>query len=230
MALRVYDDRYDKTSWGVGLIDQTGGIEDACVMDVKLGCYRTSPLTPEAKAATAEEKDAGKIMRRCGARLVWLKRFIKEGGALVPEVITSKNNHTIEKETEFKNILYAFFSSFGKIEETGNVDRSDVEVKGPNPADYPEEEKKKCQSLRQRAVKPVDDLLNFYENTPEGKFLIENFAFVSSSLLFVYDAKNPENCDVKLIDLGRSGPRYLNFDEKKLGFIQGLHTVSEYLK
>ncbi|EPY23053.1 hypothetical protein STCU_05455 [Strigomonas culicis] len=238
--VQAFDERFERTDWGLCLMDVTAGMREPCVMDLKLGCYRVSHMTRQAKVHRVEKKDSGKLVRQVGLRFTWMRRFahvetVKNG---VPrrvskkETVDKKFGYHIHTAAQLAEVMRAFFSTNDEallhdIVRRGSSEE-DVSPRVGGSTHHVAGEQSLQRARRRAAGERISKLIHFFEKTGEGLFLLQDMAFVSSNVLFVYDAaeedlKSLRNASiVYFIDFAHSCPRHLNFEEEKLGFVKGL--------
>ncbi|CCW62150.1 unnamed protein product [Phytomonas sp. EM1] len=230
--VRGWSDEFDRPLWGLGLVDETSNAREPAVMDVKIGFLRYSPHTPKEKVARIDLKEEGSICRKVALRPCGFRRFIHRNLPCSQHTTTEVEELErpllfVIREDELSALLRCFPSTV-------------VSLTGGKPATGAPRRShwlcvKDCLDRitedRRRAMREaIQNLLSFFQETIEGRHLIETMAFVSSSVLFVYDAAGGvETVRVRLIDFARSSYRYLNYDEQTIGFVEGLQNLVKYL-
>lgn len=227
-ALHTFEPEYDNPIWGLGLVDETAGMAEPCVMDIKLGYFRHSPFTPAEKVERMNRKDDNSLTRQTAARICGVRRYL-HAGQTTKEEYGKELGYAIATEPQLQAAIQGFFASYGPLAtKTGK----DTVVLAPEP-NVANVEAKEVALARERCTKAaayLGELFRFFHTDPDGVYLLEKMAIVSASILFTYDAAaGADSTDVLLIDFARSGLRSLNFDEKMIGFAEGLKNVVRYL-
>ncbi|CCW69486.1 unnamed protein product [Phytomonas sp. Hart1] len=231
-CVRGWSEAYDQTRWGLSLVDETSSAQEPAVMDVKIGTLRYSPHTPKEKVTRIDRKEEGALCRKVALRLCGFRRFIHPSP---PDALhTPTKVEELEKqfgfsmrEDELSAVLRCFPSTVvGLLEgkSTTGVPRC------PHHVFVKDCLNSITQDRRSAMQEVVEGLLYFFQETTEGQYLINVMAFVSTSLLFLYDAAGgAKTVKVCLIDFSRSSCRHLNYDEETIGFIKGLQNMVQYL-
>lgn len=246
--LSCYSIIYDTGCWGVGLVDETSGMALPCVLDVKMGYLRHSPLTPAEKMARIMEKEQFNLARQTGMRICGVMRYLPSRDIVAKVSNTNVNAAAVLEEKINPPVCERFEKEFGyglsSVEQLSTALKLFFETTQPlsNPEscsqlyrtkipDTVSSTEKKLMEERMAIVQnEVADLLNFFEGSDHGRFLLETMAFLSTSLLVVYDAaSSPSATRVRLIDLARCSWRRLNFDEQAIGFLAGLRNFTQYI-
>ncbi|GET92831.1 hypothetical protein, conserved [Leishmania tarentolae] len=231
--LRGFDDRYDTRIWGIGLVDETSGMQRPCVMDVKIGFIRHSPLTPEDKVARIVKKDERALVRETALRICGCRRYIHDAAGtedasatLTCERFGKDIGYAVSNVRELSTCLKVFLSIGPPLAET-NADGQLA---------FPFEQMAAVGSTERRCMKQrisharaeIKSLVDFFKGTPDGAFMLQHMAFVSSSVLVLYDAAAVlATARVRLIDFARSTWRKFNFEEPVIGFTQGLENLGK---
>jgi hypothetical protein len=240
-ALQGFDGAYDVGIWGIGLVNETSGMAKPCVMDVKIGFIRHSPLTPKDKVERMMKKESNSLMRDTALRICGCQRYVdatpaqnaasEEGGnERTCERFGKEIGYAISSVAELSNCLKLFLSSgvpLAEVTADGKLAFHPTAL-----ADVTTEEKTKMQQRISDIRSDIKAVLQFFEETPEGVFLLQHMAFVSASVLIMYDADSaasPATARLRLIDFARSTWRKFNFDEATIGFVQGLKNLDGYL-
>ncbi|CAG9582668.1 conserved hypothetical protein [Leishmania major strain Friedlin] len=233
--LKGFDDRYDTGIWGIGLVDETSGMQKPCIMDVKIGFTRHSPLTPEDKVARIVKKDQKALVRDTALRICGCRRYIHaaagtEGAtaSLTCERFGKDIGYAVSNVRELSTCLKTFLSIGAPLAETNEDGQLVFHSKQMGTATSTERTRMKQRIRHVRAE--IKSLLDFFEGKPDGTFMLQHMAFVSASVLLLYDAAaSPATARLCLIDFARSTWRKFNFDESTIGFIQGLKNLDTYL-
>ncbi|KAK7201288.1 Inositol polyphosphate kinase [Novymonas esmeraldas] len=226
--LKGFDDVYDTSLWGIGLVDETSGMERPCVMDVKIGYIRHSPLTPEEKVARMMKKEHNSLMRHTALRICGCQRYTETEAGTACERFGKNIGYAVSTVTELSTCLKVFLSVGQPLAEA----TEDGQVKfRPEVVDRISDVERAQMQQRICAVRAdLRALLNFVENTPDGVFMMQHVAFVSASVLLLYDAAaSPATARLCFIDFARSTWRKFNFNEQAVGFVQGLKNLDTYL-
>ncbi|CAJ1993127.1 Inositol polyphosphate kinase [Leishmania donovani] len=233
--LKGFDDRYDTGIWGLGLVDETSGMQRPCIMDVKIGFIRHSPLTPEDKVTRIVNKDQKALVRDTALRICGCRRYIHaaagtEGAraSLTCERFGKDIGYAMTHVRELSTCLKMFLSIGAPLAETNEDGQLAFHTEEMGAATSTERTRMKQRIRHVRAE--IKSLLDFFESTPDGAFMLQRMAFVSASVLLLYDAAaSPATARLCLIDFARSTWRKFNFDESTIGFIQGLKNLDAYL-
>lgn len=238
-SLEGFDDAYDTGIWGIGLVNETSGMAMPCVMDVKIGFIRHSPLTPADKVERMMKKERNSLMRDTALRICGCQRYIsadaataeaKDGGAdaVTCERYGKEIGYAVTNVAELSNCLRLFLSTGGALAET-TVDGK--LVFHPDALSAVSEAERADMDKRVASIRAdIKSVLHFFEDTAQGAFLLQHMAFVSASVLVLYDAAaSPATARLRLIDFARSTWRKFNFDEQTIGFVQGLKNLDAYL-
>lgn len=244
--LHGFDDAYDKVVWKLRLEDFTDGFKEPCATDIKLGSCCYSPFTAEDKKKRYDDRST-LLVRETGLRICGMHRYLCDpfqsmnsgsSGAVrsgdsgcvsvspYKEKTEKKFFYAIQTEVELVCCLAHFVCCsvpLGELRDDGTVYLHKIRVNNGD-----------CLPTRRlrEALQEVKKLLFFFENTAEGKNLIKNMAFISSSLLILFDkCCSPETLSptrVFFIDFARCGIRRLNFEENKVGFLHALQIVVKF--
>lgn len=230
-ALQGFDDAYDTGVWGIGLVNETSGMQQPCVMDVKVGFIRHSPLTPEDKVERMMKKERNSLMRDTALRICGCQRYTHEGGAsaeLSCERFGKEIGYAVSDVAELSKCLKLFLSTGAAMAETAEEGKL---VFHPTAIDeMPAAERADMEKRIADIRSDIRAVLHFFEETPQGTFLLQHMAFVSASVLVLYDAAaSPPSARLRFIDFARSTWRKFNFDEETVGFVQGLKNLDAYL-
>nr|CAJ2480906.1 unnamed protein product [Leishmania braziliensis] len=233
--LKGFNEEYDTGIWGIGLVDETSGMQRPCIMDVKLGFIRHSPLTPEEKVARMMKKEHNSLVRNTALRICGCRRYIhdtsnNEGAAatLICERFGKDIGYAISDVRVLSTCLTAFMSIGEPLAERKENEQLDFhpEVMGAITSAEQVHMKQRIRHIRAE----IESLLHFFEGTPDGTFMLQHMAFVSASVLLLYDAADSSaRAKLRFIDFARSTWRKFNFDESTIGFIQGLKNLDAYL-
>ncbi|RNF02268.1 putative inositol polyphosphate kinase [Trypanosoma rangeli] len=211
----------DRTRWVVCLIDVTDGMCLPCVADIKIGYIRHSPHTPPEKLERIKKKRLVQplALRLCGA-LHYFYRTVSNEQHIEKEICGKDMGYLLHTSEDHRDCFQAFFSSTVSMSPDGTGTRRDD-------SDIFFARLRACR-------KQIERILLFF-NSSLGCALLERTAFVSTSLLLVYDAANcvhknvvsKDTADVQvyLIDYARVCDRRLNFSEEKIGFMRGLENI-----
>ncbi|KAH9601794.1 Inositol polyphosphate kinase [Trypanosoma melophagium] len=224
-----YSEVMDTALWFICLIDVTATMCMPCVADVKLGFLRHSPQTPAAKLERIRKKRISQpyALRLCGAHHYVYHHSDNNERHLEVEWCEKDMGYALETEEEYRRVIRAFFSSTISMHADKtlkkNDDNDDVLL---------------VESRLQYCRRVVERLLCFFTSSL-GRALLEKTAFVSTSLLFVYDAgdnkksdpcsDNSDRSHVYLIDYARSSDRRLNYTEETIGFVHGIENMLRFL-
>lgn len=233
--LKGFDDRYDTGIWGIGLVDETSGMQKPCIMDVKIGFIRHSPLTPEDKVARIEKKDQKALVRDTALRICGCRRYIRAAadtdGATASwtcERFGKDIGYAVSDVRELSACLKMFLSIGAPLAGTNEDGQLAFHIEEMGAATSIEMAHVKQRIRYLRGA--IQSLLDFFESTPDGAFILQHMAFVSSSVLLLYDAAASQaTAKLCLIDFSRCSWRRFNFDELTIGFIQGLKNLDTYL-
>ncbi|KPA86344.1 hypothetical protein ABB37_00547 [Leptomonas pyrrhocoris] len=239
-SLKGFDGEYDTGVWGIGLVNEASGMTKTCAMDVKIGFIRHSPLTPQDKVARVLMKEHNSLMRHTALRICGCHRYISadpsnrrgesegEAAQFTRELFGKEIGYAVSDVAELSTCLKLFFSSgvpLAKVTEDGTLVFPAEAL-----ADVSETEKCKADKRIADIRAAIRALLQFFEETPQGIFLLQRMAFVSTSVLLFYDAAaSPAAARLRLIDFARSTWRKFNYDESTVGFVQGLKNLDAYL-
>ncbi|EAN96175.1 hypothetical protein C3747_71g130 [Trypanosoma cruzi] len=213
-----YSEVMDTARWSVCLIDVTDGMLLPCVADIKIGYIRHSPHTPPEKMARIKKKRLIQplAIRLCGA-LHYFYRTISNEQCIERETCEKDIGYLLHTEEDHRRCLRAFFSSAVSMKQEGSGNKCG--------------ESEVLSARLKACCRHVEKLLSFFTSSV-GCALLERTAFVSTSLLLLYDAVsrvsdnvgNNDAADVRvyLIDYARVSDRRLNFAEENIGFLRGL--------
>ncbi|KPI86084.1 hypothetical protein ABL78_4845 [Leptomonas seymouri] len=238
--LKGYDADYDTGIWNIGLINEASNMVKPCVMDVKIGFIRHSPLTPEDKVERIMKKEHHSLMRYTAMRICGCQRYIDaniskekeegEGDAkqLMYERFGKEIGFAVSNVAELSNCLKLFLCTGVPLATSSKDGKLFFHPKALAGVSNTEKVKMDRRIADLRAQ--VRAVLQFFEETPQGAFLLQHMAFVSTSMLVLYDAAAPSaTVRLRLIDFARSTWRKFNFDESVVGFVQGLNNIDTYL-
>ncbi|EAN77160.1 hypothetical protein, conserved [Trypanosoma brucei brucei TREU927] len=223
-----YNEVMDTTRWEIILVDVTATFHKPCVLDIKLGYVRHSPHTLPDKVERIHKRQLRRSqpIRFCGAHHQFCRQNNDIGECFELEEFTKDMGYALETEESHRRALRSFFTT-ASLMTTSNTNETTIID------DRHAMARSRC--CRQRVQKLVDFLKGHL-----GQMLLERIAFVSASLLIVYDATgccgrnvtvsegiNSMNdmVNVYLIDFSRSGDRRLHFPEEVVGFVQGLEKI-----
>ena len=237
-SLTGFDAAYDTGIWGIGLVNESSGMAKPCVMDVKVGFIRHSPLTPKDKVERMLKKEENSLMRETALRICGCQRYIdvdpSEAAAAKGEKertcerFGKEIGYAVSNAAELRSCLRLFLSCgvpMANAAEDGKL------VFHPEAlATVSAEEKAKMDQRIADIRVDIRAILQFFEETSQGMFLLQHMAVVSASVLMLYDAAaSPATARLRLIDFARSTWRKFNFDEPTIGFLQGLKNLDAYL-
>ncbi|KAG8345668.1 hypothetical protein TRVL_03507 [Trypanosoma vivax] len=220
-----YCKELDEALWNACFIDVVGNFDRPCVLDLKIGKIRHSPYTSPEKVQRILMKQHGRtqLVRVCGAYHWYCPSAASGGGDFVGEFLDKASGYNLHTSEEHRDIFRAFFSS--------TIAMKDVKW---SKTDAPDKLRVAARvgACRQR----ICELLNYFKSL-SGSALLTQTAFVSTSLLFVYDAAEAvdgradcSRANVYLIDFARCSDRRLNFSEEEVGFVQGLQSTVQLLE
>jgi hypothetical protein len=191
------------------LRDELHGMAAPCIMDIKLGRQRHTPRTPHAKIAKINAKEGGKYVATAGVRIT---------GAIVTAATCQENGSS------------SCFSDNRSFVVRRRLDREqfrDVDEVGFVAAlrDFCGGDAAVMSMFKSQVLRFLQLLTAAHE-----EHLFDRFAFVSTSLLLLYDAeamspRATNSCFIRWIDFARSGPRRFHFSEDFVGFFQGVRTL-----
>ncbi|KAG5491194.1 hypothetical protein JIQ42_01091 [Leishmania sp. Namibia] len=233
--LKSFDADYDTATWGIGLIDETSGMQKPCVMDIKVGFIRHSPLTPKDKIERMVKKERDSLMRNTALRICGLRRYVRAstGTEGVTDTLQCERygkaiGYAMSDVCELSSCLKMFLSIGEPIAEIKQDGLLVVRSKMMGAATATERTHMEQRVSQVRAELKL--LIDFFEGTPDGAFLLQHMAFVSTSLLLLYDAgASPATARLRFIDFARSTWRRFNFGESTVGFVQGLKNLDAYI-
>ncbi|KAG5492734.1 hypothetical protein JKF63_01314 [Porcisia hertigi] len=233
--LQGFTEEYDTGIWGIGLIDETSGMQKPCVMDIKIGFVRHSPVTPADKVARMLKNEHNSLTRRTAIRICGSRRYIPTKASIEGSTPTwtcerfgKDIGHAVSHERELSTCIRNFLSvrrSLAEVNENGEFIFPSESMDGMAHTEKAQMEK------RMRGIRAnLKSLVHFLESTPEGAFMLQHMALVSTSVLLLYDAvASPRTAKLLFIDFARSTWRKFNFDEPTIGLIQGLKNLDKYL-
>ncbi|KAG5466895.1 hypothetical protein LSCM1_01072 [Leishmania martiniquensis] len=233
--LRGFDAEYDTATWGIGLIDETSGMQKPCVIDIKVGFIRHSPLTPKDKLERMLKKEHDSLMRDTALRICGWRRYVHaamdtegEPDAWKCERYGKVIGYAVSNMRELSICLQAFLSIGEPIADTNEDGQLFVRSEAMSAVTGVERAHMEQRITAVRAE--LKSLLDFFESTPDGAFMLQHMAFVSTSVLLLYDAGASEaTARLRFIDFARSTWRKFNFGEPTVGFVQGLKNLDAYL-
>nr|CCC93111.1 conserved hypothetical protein [Trypanosoma congolense IL3000] len=215
----------DAKLWKLSMVDVTAAARRPCVIDVKIGAVRHSPYTLPGKLEAICKKELGRtqLIRITGAHHEIYSPTSVSSRLMVVEQFTKEMGYALLSDEANSRALRLFFSSRASMILSDGGEVSD-------------DNDNSCVRARlYHCCSRVRQLVDFFKSEL-GQKLLENTAFVSTSLLLVYDAAE-NTCEaaaaarvgVYLIDFARSGDRRLNFSEDVIRFVQGLEEVLRLL-
>lgn len=229
-TLEGFDVAFDLPTWGIGLVDETSGMCEPAVLDIKVGYYRLSPFAPLEKVKRTQRKEGGSLTPLVGLRICGVRRFVETDGKKRSRESHGKElGFVFRTEEEVATTLRAFASTVAPLATTTTVTGERVVTLSKRPAG-PVRDLATARTRLAAMHAWLTALLAFFDDSPEGTQLLKSTALVSTSLLLMYDAADSSgSVKVRLIDFARCSPRRLNFDEKKIGFLDGLRNFAGYL-
>jgi hypothetical protein len=207
--------------WDLVMLDLTEEHKYPSVMDVKIGTCRCTPYMLRHKVAKVFKNEAGKLTEKAGVRFCGaVHHIIDRTGVTRYETCGKDIGYSAESIQDLRQLFLSFFGS--------------ATMHQPSQIAHPLQSSHTL-ALCRAALAAVNAIESFFIKKKDS--VLKNWAMVSTSLLFIYDASvfgSPEldtnaGCRVWLIDFGRSGPREFHFDEVRIGFLKGLGTLRSIL-
>lgn len=200
------------------LEDLTAGMAHPCVMDVKLGAVRCNPDEPQAKLEKCVKDDAKSTAPTMACRVtgVSIAYRVASASSAQDAVHRWRAGKSYGRGLSPQTLLHCFriFCSRA-LPCCVTDDTAEQLTAAPDPV------------LLRRYGAKVAQMDETFAARPE---IIAQYAFVSTSLLFVHDLDSPL-ADVRLIDFARSRPRTEPvYSESTVRFLEGLHNVALALR